>query len=240
MRIEKEKLPDKEEPPHYTGHRARLKERFQNQGAGALADYELLELLLFSAIPRRDVKPLAKALLAEFGGLAPLFQATDARLSAFQFERKNLGAGVVALLRVVGAAQLRAQQAALQQRPILSQWQSLVDYCQAAMAHAPAEQFRLLFLDKKWQLIADEVQQTGTIDHTPVYPREVARRALELGAAALILVHNHPSGDAKPSQSDISLTRHLFNTLEGLNIQVHDHIIVARQGCVSFKSLGLL
>ncbi|CAK0745770.1 DNA repair protein RadC [Azospirillaceae bacterium] len=189
--------------PHYAGHRDRLRQRFLTVGAEALQDYELLELLLFAVIPRRDVKPLAKALLHSFGSLWAVVTASPERLRReFSFSDTT-----VAALTVVGATALRGTRQQVLKRPVLSSWQALIDYCQAAMADETTEQLRLLFLDRKNVLIADEVHQRGTIDHTPVYPREVVRRALDLGAAALILVHNHPSGDPSPSRDDIVMTK---------------------------------
>ncbi|MCT4492393.1 JAB domain-containing protein [Bosea minatitlanensis] len=175
--------------PHYHGHRDRLRARFQEAGADALPDYELLELLLFRAIPRRDVKPLAKALIQRFGSFAEVLAAPVSRLS----EVKGVSDAVALDLKIVEAALTRMARGALSKRPVLSSWSSVLDYCRMAMAFAEREQFRILFLDRKNALIADEVQQTGTVDHTPVYPREVMRRALELSASAIILVHNHPT-----------------------------------------------
>ena len=185
-----------EAPPHYHGHRERLRERFRKAGADALTDYELLELVLFRALPRRDVKPLAKALIATFGSFAEVIAAPAARLA----EVKGLGEAAITELKIVEAAASRLARGEVQKRPVLSSWTAVLDYCRTAQAFAEKEQFRVLFLDKRNQLIADEVQQTGTVDHTPVYPREVVKRALELSATAIILVHNHPSGDPTPSQ----------------------------------------
>jgi DNA repair protein RadC len=221
---------------HYTGHRKRLQERFMKGGPEALPDYELLELVLFSALPRRDVKPLAKALLARFGSFAEVINA-DARALA---EVEGIGQAVVVALKTVRAAALRMLRDEVMERPVLSSWQQLIDYCRAAMAYEAAENFRILYLNRKNVLIADEVQQKGTVDHTPVYPREVVKRALELGASALIMVHNHPSGDATPSEDDIEMTREVREAGEKLGITLHDHVIVARSGHNSFKSLGLL
>ena len=205
-------------------------------GPEALPDYELLELVLFSALPRRDVKPLAKALLARFGSFAEVINA-DARALA---EVEGIGQAVVVALKTVRAAALRMLRDEVMERPVLSSWQQLIDYCRAAMAYEAAENFRILYLNRKNVLIADEVQQKGTVDHTPVYPREVVKRALELGASALIMVHNHPSGDATPSEDDIEMTREVREAGEKLGITLHDHVIVARSGHNSFKSLGLL
>ena len=205
-------------------------------GADALADYELLELLLFSALPRRDVKPLAKKLLAEFGSFAELIAAEPARLSRIG----GVGESVIATLKIVEAATHRALRDRVMDRPTISSWQALLDYCKVSMQHRKSEQFRILFLDRKNVLIADELQQSGTVDHTPVYPREVVRRALELGASSLILVHNHPSGDPTPSQQDIATTERVVEAGKALGISVHDHLIIGRDGHVSLKGLGYL
>lgn len=225
------------EKPHYHGHRERLRERFLGSGPDALQDYEMLELLLFQAIPRRDVKPLAKELLAAYGSLWAVTHAPAENLHA----RFGFSDTVIAAIRVVGAIGLRMARQQIMARPILSSWQKLLDYCAGAMAHEPVEQFRLLFLDRKNTLIADEVQQRGTIDHTPVYPREVVRRALELGASAIILVHNHPSGDPTPSRADIDMTKQIMAAASALGVVIHDHIIIGKGGnYVSFKSAGLM
>ena len=221
--------------PHYTGHRQRLRERLFQTGPGALQDYELLEMLLFAAIPRRDVKPLAKALRAEFEDLWSLLNAKPERLLSF-----GLSEPAAALLITTGAIILRAHKQSLLQKPVLSSWQRIVDYCRVAMGHEAKEQFRLLFLDRKNKLFHEEIHQHGTIDHTPVYPREVVQRALELGAGALVLVHNHPSGDTTPSAADIEMTRAIDVACRPLGIVVHDHIIISRDSVASFKALGLL
>lgn len=191
------------EAPHYHGHRERLRDRFRDAGADALSDYELLEMVLFRALPRRDVKPLAKTLIGKFGSFAEVVHAPEARLR----ETSGLGDAAVTELKLIAAAASRVAKGQLKQRTVLSSWSSVIDYCRAAMAFADKEQFRILFLDKRNQLIADELQQVGTIDHTPVYPREVVKRALELSATAIILVHNHPSGDPTPSTADIQMTK---------------------------------
>ena len=225
-----------EEPaPHYHGHRQRLRERLLQSGADSLQDYELLETLLFAAIPRRDVKPLAKQLLSEFKSLWALINAPPERLLQF-----GLSEGAAATLLVTGAISLRAQKKSIVGGALLNNWQRIVDYCRMAMAHETTEQFRLLFLDRKNNLIGEEVQQRGTIDHTPVYPREVVKRALEIGAGALVLVHNHPSGDPTPSKDDIAMTTAIIAACRPLGIAVHDHIIIGHDKVVSFKSLGLL
>jgi DNA repair protein RadC len=224
------------EAPHFHGHRERLRARFREAGADALADYELLELVLFRAVPRRDVKPLAKALLKRFGSFADVVAAPEPRLA----EVEGVTPGIAAELKLVHATAIRIGRAQVAQRPVLSSWATLIDYCRTAMAYAEREQFRLLYLDKKNALIADEVQGEGTVDHTPVYPREVVKRALELSATALILVHNHPSGDPTPSQADIAVTRQIVDIAGPLGITVHDHIIVGRQGHASLKGLKLI
>jgi DNA repair protein RadC len=222
--------------PHYHGHRERLRARFREAGAEALADYELLELVLFRAIPQKDVKPIAKALLEKFGSFAEVISAPRARLA----EIAGVKEAAIGELKVVQAAAQRLARGELKRRPALSSWSAVLDYCRAAMAFADKEQFRVLFLDKKNQLIADEVQGTGTVDHTPVYPREVLKRALELSATAIILVHNHPSGDPTPSQADIQMTQGIVDVAKPLGIAVHDHIIVGKEGHASFKGLKLI
>ena len=224
------------ETPHYHGHRQRLRERFVGAGPGALADYELLELLLFPALPRSDVKPLAKALIERFDGFAGVINADLKDLR----EVPGLGETSAIALKAVQAAVQRVLRAQVIERPVLSSWQGVLDYCHAAMAHAKIEEFRLLFLDRKNALIADEVQQRGTVDHTPVYPREVVKRALDLGASAIILVHNHPSGDPTPSKADIEMTREVAKAAKLLGIEVHDHLIIGRNGQTSLRGLGLL
>jgi DNA repair protein RadC len=225
-----------EATPHYHGHRERLRGRFREAGAEALSDYELLELLLFRALPRRDVKPLVKTLLAKFGSFAEVIAAPEVRLA----EVKGLGGAVITELKIVQAAASRLLRGAIQKRPVLSSWSSVLDYCRTAQGFADREQFRVLFLDKRNALIADEVQQTGTVDHTPVYPREVVKRALELSASAIILVHNHPSGDPTPSQADIQMTQQIIAVAGPLGISVHDHLIVGRDGHASLKGLRLI
>ncbi|RMF67724.1 MAG: JAB domain-containing protein [Alphaproteobacteria bacterium] len=218
------------------GHRRRLRHRFLASRGTGLADYELIELLLFGAIPRRDVKPLAKRLIQTFGSFEEVLTAEPGRLAAV----KGMGEAAVVALKAVEAAARRLAQARVINRPAISNWQALLDYCRIAMGHAPKEQFRVLFLDRRNVLIADEVQQEGTVDHTPVYPREVIKRALELHASAIILVHNHPSGDPTPSQADIEMTKEIAEAARRLGIRLHDHIVVSRSGHMSFKSLGLI
>lgn len=234
--VGKTHAPQGKDKPHYHEHRARLRQRFDEAGPGALADYELLELFLFRTIPRQDTKPLAKALLAKFGTLAAVLGAPVQRIA----EVKGAGAAVAQDLKTVQALMERASKGELRKRTPISSWSALVNYCRTAMAHEPREQFRVLFLDAKNQLIADEVMNHGTVDHAPVYPREIARRALELSAAAVILVHNHPSGDPKPSAADIAITRDIVAAAGAVSVKVHDHLVIGRNGAESFKSLGLL
>jgi DNA repair protein RadC len=222
--------------PHYLGHRQRLRRRFREGGADALPDYELLELVLFRSSSRQDTKPIAKALLARFGSFPEVINAPRDLL----LEVPGVGDAAVAEIKLVRAAALRLMRAEVFERPVLASWSQLLDYCRAAMAFEPREQFRILFLDKRNQVIADEVQQTGTVDHTPVYVREVVKRALELSATALVLVHNHPSGDPTPSRADIEMTKQIDQAAKNLGIVVHDHVIVGKQGHASFRGLGLL
>lgn len=229
-------MADVKEKPHYHGHRQRLRQRFLKAGAEAFADYELMEMVLFMANARGDVKPLAKALIDRFGSFADAIAAPPARLA----EVPGIGDSGITSIKVIEAAALRLAQQRVLNRPTLSSWQALLDYCHASMAYSATEQFRILFLDRKNTLIADEVQQQGTVDHTPVYPREVVKRALDLGASAIIMVHNHPSGDPTPSTADIDMTRQVSAAAKGLGISLHDHIIIGRGGNASFKSLGLL
>jgi DNA repair protein RadC len=226
----------RETSPHYHGHRERLRLRFREAGADALTDYELLELLLFRALPRRDVKPLAKLLIAKLGSFAEVVSAPVARLA----EIKGLGDAAITELKIVQAAASRLARGQVKGRPVLSSWSAVLDYCRTAMAFADKEQFRVLFLDKRNQLIADELQQVGTVDHTPVYPREVVKRALELSSTSIILVHNHPSGDPTPSRTDIQMTQSIIKIAKPLGISVHDHIIVGKEGHASLKGLKLI
>jgi DNA repair protein RadC len=227
----------REQPaPLHDGHRQRLKDRFTNGGEEALPDYELLELVLFNAIPRRDTKPIAKALLKRFNGsFAEVVNAPAERLK----EVKGVGDSVVYHLSLVRAAALRFMQVEIKERNVLSSWDKVLAYCHAKMALGPKEQFLILFLDRKSRLIGAEMQQSGTVDHTPVYPREVVKRALELSASAIILVHNHPSGDTTPSRADIEMTRTIDEAAKALGIVVHDHLIVGRHGYKSMKALKL-
>ena len=227
--------PEKAPSPH-TGHRDRLRARFMDAGPEALADYELLELLLFRSIPRRDTKPLAKALIARFGSFGAVLGADPKRL----MEVPGVKEAVASDLKTVAAAAQRMLKGEIASREVLSSWNAVLDYCKAAMAYETREQFRILFLDKKNTLIADEVQQTGTVDHTPVYPREVVKRALELNASALILVHNHPSGDPTPSAADIDMTAQIDAAAQALGLTLHDHLIIGKSRELSFRSEGLI
>ncbi|MFO1162964.1 MAG: DNA repair protein RadC [Reyranellaceae bacterium] len=221
--------------PHYHGHRERVRERVIASGVESLADYELLELLLFYSIQRIDTKPLAKRLLDRFGTLGDVFAAEPEQLREFDIDRRTL-----VQFKALREVARRLAERKVKNMPVLTNWQQLIDYCHTALAHEKTEQFRILFLDRKNVLIGDEVQQRGTIDHTPVYPREVVKRALALNAAALILVHNHPSGDPKPSRDDIEMTREIKAAAEALGIAIHDHLVIGRKGHASFRSLGLL
>ncbi len=223
------------EKPHYLGHRERLRARLLSAGAEALPDYELLEFLLFAARPRGDMKPLAKALIQRFGSFAAVLGAEKEAL----LDVEGMGEASAAALLAVRAAAQRLLRADLRQRPVIGSWQALIDYCMAAAGYAAVEEFRLLFLDKRNSLIADERQQRGTVDHTPVYPREVVKRALALNASAIIMVHNHPSGDTTPSRADIEMTRAVGQALGAVGVALHDHVIIGRGRHSSFKSLGL-
>lgn len=224
------------QPSYLRDHRKRLRERFLNGGARAMPDYELLEMLLFRAIPRQDVKPLARRLIDEFGDLASVVSANPQRL------RRITGVGdtIVVELKLAEACAQRMARARVMQRPVISSWDALLDYCHTAMSHRETEEFRVLFLDRKNVLIADEAQGSGTVDHVPVYPREIMRRALELNATALILVHNHPSGDPTPSPADISMTEQVQRAAEALSITLHDHLIIGKSCEISFRATGLL
>ncbi|MEO0389640.1 MAG: DNA repair protein RadC [Pseudomonadota bacterium] len=223
-------------PSYMADHRKRLRARFIEGGAAAMPDYELLELVLFRAIPRQDVKPLAHALMAEFGDFNRVLAAPHDRLMAV----KGVGHAVMLELKLVEAAAQRMMRAKVLNRCAISSWDALVDYCHTTMAHRETEQFRVLFLDRKNVLIADEEQAKGTVDHVPVYPREVAKRALELNASALILVHNHPSGDPTPSQADIDMTLKIQHACSALDLELHDHLIVGKSRELSFRSAGYL
>ena len=224
------------QPSYIRDHRQRLRARFMAGGADALPDYELLELVLFRAIPRQDVKPLARALMDQFGDFNRVITAPEPRLR----EVKGVGNAVVIELKVVEAAAQRLARARVLQRQVISNWEALIDYCHTTMAHRETEQFRVLYLDRKNVLIADEAQASGTVDHVPVYPREIAKRALELNASALILVHNHPSGDPTPSASDIDMTAQVARACTALGFTLHDHLIIGKSTELSFRSEGYL
>jgi DNA repair protein RadC len=225
-----------EPAPDYLEHRKRLRQRFFSSGANGLLDYEMLELVLFAAIPRHDVKPIAKELIRRFGSYEAVLSARPEQLK----EVKGIGDSAATALKAVEAAAVRLAKARVIGKPALSSWEALLDYCSASLARSQIEEFRILFLDRKNVLIAEETHQSGTVDHTPVYPREVVKRALELGASALILVHNHPSGDPTPSRADISMTREIALAAKALKIDVHDHLVIGRGRHASFKALGLL
>ncbi|MCF6220501.1 MAG: DNA repair protein RadC [Robiginitomaculum sp.] len=228
--------PAKKPKPHYHGHRDRLRARFLEGGVQALADYELLELYLFRSILRRDVKPIAKELIAKFGSFAEVVSAPINRLA----EVKGISEKIALDLKILQAGALKIGQESILGRPVLSSWNALLDYCRSAMQFETEEQFRVLFLDKKNRLIADEILGQGTVDRAPVYPREVIKRALELSSTAIILAHNHPSGDPTPSQSDIDMTNNIVAAAKPLGVTVHDHLIIGRDSTVSFKTLGLM
>jgi DNA repair protein RadC len=228
--------PASEVRPHYWGHRERLRQRFLSGGHAAMPEYELLELLLFNAIDRRDVKPFAKAMLAAFGDLNGVVAASEHRL----MQVPGATPRVWLQLRIVEAFAHRMARARVIQRSVISSWDDLMSYCRTVMAYRDTEQFRILFLDRRNVLVADEAQGRGTVDHVPVYPREVARRALELNASALILVHNHPSGDPTPSQADIAMTEEILRACHAIGVLLHDHVVIGKGAEASFRSLGLL
>lgn len=228
--------PARSAAPHYRQHRQRVRQRFLSGEAEAFADYELLELVLFYSVDRVDVKPLAKALLDEFGSLGAVLAASPVRLT----RHKRVSERTLVHFKAMREMSRRLVKCEVVQRPVISSWQQLLDYCRVSLADEPAERFRVLYLDRKNALLADELQQRGTVDQTPVYPREVMKRALELGASALIMVHNHPSGDPTPSHADIAMTREVREAGEKLGIALHDHVIVARSGTRSLRSLGVL
>ncbi len=227
---------DEDDTPHYHGHRERLRARLREAGVAALADYEVLELVLFRAIPRRDVKPLAKALIGRFGSFAEAIAAEPQRLA----EVEGMSEGAISEFKIVEAAAQRFARGVAKKPLQMGSWAEVVDYCRTSMAFEGREIFRVLFLDKKNGLIADEVQGSGTVDHTPVYPREVMRRALELSATAIVLVHNHPSGDPSPSTQDVKMTQDIIAMAKSLGVTVHDHIIVGRDGHASLKGMRLI
>ncbi len=225
-----------EEKPHYHGHRKRLKERFLKSGnSDPIPDYEILEMILFSAYPRQDTKPVAKDLINKFGSIAAVFSA-----DIEQLKDAKMSEGSIFSLKIINEASLRLLKSKIMEKPVIQSWKALLDYCQAAMGSLTKEQFRIIFLDKKNKMIADEVQQEGTVDQTPVYPREVVKRALELGSSAIILIHNHPSGDPTPSKSDIELTEQIEAGLGSVEIKLHDHLIIAGDKHFSFAGNGLL
>ncbi|KRA59928.1 DNA repair protein RadC [Caulobacter sp. Root655] len=222
-------------PSHALGHRERLRDRAKAGGLAALPDYELLELYLFRTFARGDVKPMAKALLARFGSFGAVIGAGIEALKTVP----GVGESAAIDLTLLHEATLRAGRDKIARRPVISSWTALLGYVRVALANEPREQFRVLFLDKKNQLIADEVMNHGTVDHAPVYPREVMRRALELSSSNIILLHNHPSGDPTPSRPDIEMTRQIVEAGKALKVNVHDHLVVGREGVASFKALGL-
>jgi DNA repair protein RadC len=221
---------------HYFGHRQRLRERFLHMEGDSLPDYELLELLLFAAKPRGDVKPLAKRLLKHFGSFDKVIYAEESALR----DVEEVGDAVVAALKSIRISAQRLLKSEMRQRPIIQSWSALIDYCRLSMGRNSIEEFRVLFLNNKHILIADEVMQRGTVNHTPIYPREIIKRALEHAASSIILVHNHPSGDPSPSKADIEMTKKIVDAAATINIAVHDHVIISEQGHYSFKSFGLL
>ena len=222
-------------PTDNSGHRARLRQRLFDGGGGALLDHELVEYLLSLAIPRRDTKPLAKRLIASFGGIGPLLGADPGAL-----RREGLSDGMIGALKIAQATALRLLETKIEGRPVLSSWEALGDYLQAAMGHQLIEEVRVLFLNAKNLLIANEALWTGSVDEAAVHVREVIARAIALGATAIIIVHNHPSGDPSPSRQDIVMTKELIEAGRHLKIAVHDHVIVGAQGRSSMRALGLI
>lgn len=222
--------------PHYHGHRDRLRQRFSDAGANALADYELLELILARALPRQDVKPIAKALIAQFGSFGDVLAAPAERLT----EVKGVKDKTALELKLIEAASVRMLRERVLNRPVISSWSALLDYARTALSDPTREAFHVLFLDKKNRLIADEILGQGTVDHAPVYPREIMKRAMELGATALVLAHNHPSGDPTPSRADIEMTKQIAEAGKPLGVTVHDHLVIGKNDATSFKTLGLL
>lgn len=224
------------EKPHHLGHRKRLRDRFLKRGVKDMADYELLEMVLFAAIPRGDTKPIAKDLLKRFHTFAGVISADIEDLK----QVSGIGESAAAAIKIVEAAALRLKHDRVIKQPIINSWQAILDYCEASLKYKKEEEFRVLFVDKKNQLIADELQQQGTVDQAPVYPREIIKRALELKASALILVHNHPTGDPTPSPQDVEMTQHVVKAAEVMGIKVHDHVIIGKETYTSFKSLGMI
>lgn len=221
---------------HYSGHRERLRQRFRKSGGEALQKYELVELILFRAVPRRDIKPLAKLLIERFGDLSGIFTAQVEALR----EIPGMSENMITELKLIEAVALEVGKSRILHKPLLSSWEHLIAYCRAKTADKTTEEFHVVFLDKKNQIIADEIMGRGTVDHAPVYPREVIKRALQLDASALVLMHNHPSGDPTPSRADIDMTRKIQDLASGFSIRLHDHIIIGRQSEVSFKNMGLI
>lgn len=228
--------PPSQKKPHHLGHRKRLREKFDQYGGESLHDYELLELLLFQVLPRFDVKPLSKTLIQEFEGLLGVFSASPHRLG----QLPGVGPAVIHCLKLIHALMIKMHQLELRDKIVLQSWQQVLDYCRISMEYSDKEKLRLFFLNQRNQLIRDEVQQVGTVNHTPFYPREIMKRALELGATALILAHNHPSGDPTPSSADIDLTLKLQKIGEELGVRLHDHVIVGKNRIASFKAMGIL
>jgi DNA repair protein RadC len=220
----------------HAGHRKRLRDRFLKGGEKAFPDYELLELLLCGVIPRGDVKPLAKKLLSECGSLSGVLQSDMEKLKSIP----GIGESSIVALKIIHEVACRLVKQEVMTQPVMESWKGIIDYCRIRMSHLPVEQFRLLFLDNKNMIIADEIQQQGTVDRTPIFPREVVKRSLELGAVSLIMVHNHPSGDPTPSQADIDITRKVIKAVKELNIQVLDHLIIGRSGHTSLGAQGLI
>lgn len=227
--------PKKKELPHYTGHRQRLRDRFL-KNPDSLPDYELLEMLLFASNPRGDTKPLAKQLIERFDNLAGVLNASVIELEKI----KGLGDSAIGAIKTAQVCGIRMLQQQVLNKPVISSWKELLDYCYAKMAHRKTEEVRILFLDSKNQLIADEQSQEGTIDHAPVYAREIVKRALELHASAIIMVHNHPAGDPEPSREDVTITKTVQKALASVDIELHDHLIIGREGHKSLKSSGII
>ena len=225
-----------EEKPHYTGHRERLRQRLLQSKKGSLPDYEILEMLLFPTRPRGDVKPLAKALITEFGSFARVVNADPELLRRIP----GIGDSVIAILRTVQEAAVRLVKEEMMEKPVVQSWKALLDYCRATMGHNKTEQFRILYLNKQHMIIADELQEVGTVDRAAVYPREVVKRALYLEAAAIILVHNHPGGDTKPSRADIDITKQIMQGAAVVGVELHDHVIISSKSHYSFKSHGVI
>lgn len=227
---------EKDTIPHYTGHRKRLRMRFLQSPKGSLPDYELLEIMLFAASPRGDVKPLAKKLLQSFGSIAGVITAHKDELIAI----KGMNEAAIVQLKAIQDMSERLIKNEIEEKPILQSWKALLDYCRASMGHLKKEQFRLLFLNKKHMLISDELQEFGTVDQTPVYPREIVKRALQLEASSIIMVHNHPSGDVRPSGADIQITKQIMQAAEAVGIMLHDHVIISSKSHYSFRAHGVM